>query len=60
MSEEEVAQLQARCNDLWHELEPTQQTRDEADLSATGEYTEDNQTGFAATGCGGLDTDDST
>ena len=35
-SEEEVAQLQARCNDFGRQLEPTQFTRDEGYLSRTG------------------------
>ena len=35
-SKEEVAQLQARCDEFWRHLELPQKTRDEAYLSRTG------------------------
>ena len=60
-SKEEVAQLQARCNEFRRHLKPTQYTRYEAYLSRAGwMHMEENQPGSATTGRGGVGTDDTT
>ena len=61
-SKEEVAQLQARCDEFWHHLVPTQYARDEGYLSQELEWLcmEENRLGSAATGSGGKGTDDTT
>ena len=61
-SKEEVAQLQARCNEFGHLLEPTQSTRDEGYFSPELELMqmEENEPGSAATGCVRMGTDETT
>ena len=59
---EEVAQLQARCNEFGHLLEPSQSTRDAGYFSPELELMqmEENEPGSAATGCVGMGTDETT
>ena len=61
-SKEEVAQSQARCNEFWHHRDPTQCTRDEANLSPELEWMhmEENHIGSGARGGGGMGIDVTT
>ena len=61
-SKEEVAQLQARCDEFWHHLEPTQYARDKRYLSQGLEWMqmEEHQPQSAATSNGRVGTGDTT
>ena len=61
-SEEEVAQLQTRSNELWYLSEPTQYSRDAGDLSQELEWmpVEENQPRSGATGSGSVGTENTT
>ena len=60
--EEEAAQRQVRHDEFWRASQPTQETRDEADLSPELEWVcmGENQTETAATGSGGMSMDVTT
>ena len=54
-SEEEVAQLQARCREFWHHPEPTQYARNEGYLSQELQWMHIEETQPASAATGGTD-----